>query len=374
LSLLLLFAASTPTPTPTPTPAATSLPRSGMTIIRPKTIDDTALVSSNIIESAPAEWSILTTYASGDQVAVTAGTNVALYQSLAAANTGNDPATSLTWWESVGAIHTPYDSAAVYAAGDRVVDLAGHRIYESAFDANTGNVLTDVAWWIDAGATNRWAMFDTVNGTLTTHPEQIDVTVQPVGMVDALALLNLDAATVRVIVNGGVYDQTITLTSTSGIDNWYAYLFSEVVRRSDVTFYDLPPYASPSIEVIIDGGGGAAQCGTMVVGLSRNLGGTQYGATVGIDDFSRKETDDFGNYTVVPRAFRRRGDFKFMFDNTDLDEIVRLLSLYRATPIIYDATSGLYGSALVFGFYKSFDVEIAYPTKSLCTLSTEGLT
>jgi hypothetical protein len=373
MSLLLLFAASTPTPTPTPTPSATST-RSGMTIIRPKTIDDTALVSSNIIEVAPAEWSILTTYASGDQVAVTAGTNVALYQSLAAANLANDPASSLDWWESIGSIHTPYDSAAVYAQGDRVIDLDGHRIYESAFDANTGNVLTDQAWWIDAGATNRWAMFDTVNGTLTTHPEQIDVTVMPVGMVDALALLNLDASTVRVIVNGGAYDQTVNLTSTSGIDDWYAYMFSEVVRRSDVTFYDLPPYASPSIEVIIDGGGGAAQCGTMVVGLSRRLGGTQYGAGLGIDDFSRKETDQFGNYLLTERAFRRRGDFKFMFKNTDLDEIVRLLSLYRATPIIYDATSGLYGSALVFGFYKSFDVEIAYPNDSLCTLSTEGLT
>lgn len=348
-----------------------------MKLIRPQSVTTAMLTTTNIIEAAPAEWSSITTYASGAQVGITSGYTVTLYQSLAAANTGNSPATSPAWWTAIGTTYAEYDSAAVYGLGDRVINLTDHHVYESAQAANTGHALTDAAWWIDAGATNRWAMFDTTNGTTTAHPSSIDVTLAMSSRIDGIALLNVSASTVQVILtdatDGVVYNQTQSLTSTTGIDDWYSYLFDEVVRRRDVTFYDLPPYGSLTVQIIIDGGGSAVECGTCILGLVRQIGGTSYGAGVGINDYSRKETDVFGNYSITERAFSKRGDFRVTIENTDLDEIVRILAAYRATPIVYDGT-GIYGSTLVFGFYKNFSVEIAYPTKSFCTLEVEGLT
>ena len=60
-------------------------------------------------------------------------------------------------------------------------------------------------------------------------------------------------------------------------------------------------------------------CGTMALGQTRNLGGTIYGAQGGIQDYSRKETDEFGNYTLVERAYAKRISYRVVRENTQID-------------------------------------------------------
>ena len=46
-----------------------------------------------------------------------------------------------------------------YGAGDKVIVLSTHKIYESLQAANTGNDPTTATdWWLDLGPTNRWKM------------------------------------------------------------------------------------------------------------------------------------------------------------------------------------------------------------------------
>lgn len=347
-----------------------------MKIIRPAAVSAGVLSLTNIIESAPAAWSSLATYAAGDFVAIWSGTTAACYKSLSGGNTGNNPATATAWWAPWGSTYAEYDSGAVYAAGDRILDVGNHRIYESAVDANTGHALTDTAWWLDAGSSNRWAMFDAVNGTTTTHPSQIDVTLAPGGRVDAVALVGVNATTARVIVStptdGTVYDKTVSLVSTIGIGDWWSYLFEPVVRRTDYAFTDLPPYNDPTVRIIIDGAGGAVSCGTTIVGQQRYIGETEFGASVGINDYSKKTADDFGNYSLLERQFARLSNLTIWMDNSKTDEVHRLLAQYRATPIVYIGSES-YSSTLIFGFYRSFNIEIRYATRSVCTLQVEGL-
>lgn len=349
-----------------------------MKIIRPIAITEANLYSSNVLESPSNEYDPAYTYDVADYVGITTGTTVALYQSLQTANTGNAPASSPLWWQSVGSTYVLFDPLAVYARGDRIVDLATHHVFESMVDGNSGQSLLDPAWWGDAGSSNRWAMFDAVNGTITQRPEYFQTIIVPTSSFDSLALLGLQGRSVRVTItdatDGVVYDQTFDLTSGAVVDNWYDWFFSEVHQIGDLTIYGLPPYAGAQFRVIVNAPGGVAMCGTMVLGLSREIGGVSYGAQVGITDYSRKVTDDFGNMSVVQRAFAKRGSFKATIDNSDLDDIVRLLATYRAVPLVWDATDGIYGSGLMFGFYKSFNVEISYPTVSFCTLELEGLT
>lgn len=270
-----------------------------------------------------------------------------------------------------------YSATATYGAGEVVISSTLHRKYESLVAGNTGNALDDVSKWLDLGPTNRWAMFDTKNGTATTAASPIDIDVAVDGRADGLALLGLDATSVQVVMTAGafgtVYNQTYDLLSDSGINSWYSYFTEEIVYASDLVLTDMPLYGDPTVSVTITNANGDASCGTFVIGQTRDLGGTVYGAKGGIQDYSRKETDDFGNYTLVERAFAKRNTYRVVCANAQVDAIFNLLATVRATPVIWLGTDD-YAFTWTFGWARDWAVEIAYPTQSFLTIEIEGLT
>jgi len=253
-----------------------------------------------------------------------------------------------------------------------------HKVYESLRSGNGGNwPLTEVTWWIEVGATNRWRMFDESVSSLTSNPDSLDVEFVLAGRVDSVALLNINAATAQIVmtdsVEGIVFDQTYSLTSSSSIGEWYSYFFEPIVRLSDFTELGLPPYADPTLRVTLTDAGNTVACGACVVGLSRDLGYTQYGMGLGIQDYSVKQQDDFGNYTILERAFNKQGKFSIWIKNPFVDEAQRLLSEYRATPVVYVGSED-FGSSVLYGFYKDFTTVISYPDFAVCDIEIEGLT
>lgn len=272
---------------------------------------------------------------------------------------------------------SPWASGTSYAIGAQVLDATMTRVYESLASSNLNHALTDTAWWLDIGPANRWAMFDTVNGTATQAPADLDVTVKPQGRIDSLGLLNVDAASVQVTVtddiDGVIYDQSFAMVEESGVADWYAYFYEPVIRKTDLIITDLPLYNTPSIRVLFSADGDPTSCGSLVLGQAKEIGDTQLGAGIGITDYSRKQADDFGNYTLVERAFARKASFQIAVEKTLVDEVVRLLSSYRATPILYIGAVS-YGATAIFGFFRDFSMVIDYPTMAMCSLELEGLT
>lgn len=276
--------------------------------------------------------------------------------------------------------YAAYNAGTTYAQGARVIVVSTniHRVYESLLASNTGHTpASSPTWWLDLGMTNRWKMFDQSVTTQTSKTDSIAVTLQTTDRVNALALVNIAGLTARVkmtdSVDGVFYDQTFSLVSTSGITDWYTYLFEPVVRMGDLVLVDLPPYYAPKIDVTLTATGETVLCGAALVGLAMDVGGTQYGATMGIQDYSVKKQDDFGNYTILERAFRRTASFTMFVEKGKVDALYDLLGKLRATPTVYIG-SELYASTVVYGFYKSFAVAIAYARESVCTIDLEGLT
>ena len=269
-----------------------------------------------------------------------------------------------------------YAVSGTYALGFQVRSAATNRAYESLVSGNSGNPLTDTSKWLDIGSTNRWAMFDTVNGTTTTAESPINVTVSVTGRADGLALLGITGDSVQIIARNSdgvvIYDQTISLISDSGISSWYDYFSEEIVYITDVVVTDIPLLTNPTLQVIITGAG-TVSVGTMVVGQVRELGGTVYGARAGIQDYSRKETDEFGNYTLVQRAFAKRSSSKIVCDNSEVDSIFNLLAEYRATPTIWIG-SDAFRHTWLFGWARDWSIEIVIADLSYLTLEIEGLT
>lgn len=349
-------------------------------LIRPTAVTDAVLTASNVVETAPTAYAGGTTYAAGVSVSVAGSANaLAVYVSLQAANTGHTPASSPTWWKHTGDTFGAWSSVATYALGDTVIVVGAdsHHAYESLAAGNLNNAVTDVTKWLDLGATNRWKMFDEAVQSQTSNPDSIDVTLAVPGRMDSLVLQNLSASEARIqmtdAVEGLVYDQTFSLVSDSGITDWYAYFFEPIVRVTELGVTDLPPYSNPTVQVTLTADSELVLCGSCVVGLSKDLGNTQYGASIGITDFSRVEEDAFGNLAVTRRAYSRKAAFTFWILAAQVDDIYNLLAGYRATPVVVIG-SGLYGATIVYGFISDFRIEIAYPTRSLGTLEMKGLT
>lgn len=272
-----------------------------------------------------------------------------------------------------------YSSAATYAAGALVANTSGtsptYRIYESAIDGNVGNALSDDTKWLDTGPTNRMAMFDTSPSTLTASDSDIDVSIVIDGRADTIGLLNCQADTIQITMTAAgatVYDQTFSMRETAYITDWYAYHTEAITYKPDLVVANLPAYNGCTLRVQARRTTGTRAIGVMVAGLARDLGGTLYGASTGIRDFSRKDTDDFGNVSLVERSYAKTGSFKLVCDAAQADANSTLLADYRATPTLFVGVEG-YPSSWIYGWPKDWRNEFAFRGKNYLNLEIEGL-
>jgi hypothetical protein len=217
-------------------------------------------------------------------------------------------------------------------------------------------------------------MLDSEVGSVTSVPGSLTVVLSP-GYATALALLEIDAQSIAVEVRDPA--SIVTYTTTRSLDpsvllDWYAYFFSDPVSRSEIVFPGL--YIGTGYTVSVTLTGATVECGALVIGEATDLGATEYGATLGIVDYSRKDTDEFGVVTITRRKYAKRLTAKLAFERERTNRVFRTLAALRSTPCVYVTSDALdYESLTVFGFYKDFRIDVAYPTHNYCTLDIEGL-
>lgn len=301
-----------------------------MQLIKPVTVTDTVLVSSNVPEDDYAEWAVGTTYDTGDKVIV----------------------------------------------------LSTHSVYESLVDSNTGNnpVTDDGTNWLRLGATNRWKAFDQKIGDRVTNLNSIQYVLSEANSnVTAIAIFGLDGISANVTVTddteGEVYNETISLIDNRNIVDWFTYFFEEQVQREEAQFLNIPPYLGSDVQVTVTAAtGDNAELGQLVLGFLSDIGLTTYGTAISIEDFSRKETDAFGNFIVVERAFAQLADFDVRFPTNNARKIQRTLAQFRATPIVYIGSDDVSYGTTIYGFYRRFDLTLETPSLSFGAIEVEGLT
>jgi hypothetical protein len=197
--------------------------------------------------------------------------------------------------------------------------------------------------------------------------------------VSSIAFLNLIGDNIRVEVitsDGAVYDETKSLQGGI-IADWWDYYFTQDEQISQAIFNDLPLYYAPQIRITLTGVvGGDVAIGHAPFGTSQEIGSLEMGATSGIIDYSRKETDEFGETEFVRRDFADEFSGQLFVENSQLNRIKRLLRDLRATPCLWIGTEdSKYTETLVaYGWYREHRIAIAYPEHSLIDLEIEGLT
>ena len=278
--------------------------------------------------------------------------------------------------------YSAWSSGTTYTIGQRVILTSTHKIYESLQNGNLNKDpatdTSDPPFWIEVSATNRWKMFDTSNSTQTAQANSIVVVITPGRVINSVALLGVEGTSVRIKqtdpTDGVVYDTTFNLSNNGNINNWYNYFFDPISRKTSVIATDLKAYGAAAIEITITYTGFTAKCGVCVLGSTQLIGeGINLGASVGIQDYSRKEKDTFGNYILVQRSYSKRAKFSMAVLNEQIDSLQDLLVTLRTTPCVWIGDDR-YTCTIIYGYYKDFDIVIAYHLVSDCNIEIEGLT
>jgi len=280
-----------------------------------------------------------------------------------------------------------YDSSIAYDTDDVVTVLGGfQRRYKSLTDSNLNNFPPESpSEWVDLGFTNRWKMFDGGTGTLTSQSDSIEVVLQPDGLVNALSFFNLDASEIDIKVEditGVIFSKSADFPLQTSDSNWYSYFFETFGEQfRDSVVLDIPPVSNPKITVTISRPGFTTACGLFLIGRQQPLGITNYGSSVSIRDFSVKQTDEFGNPTVVERTFVKRAELDIILNTSDVSRVQRTLAERRAEATVYvgsqDAalfsSDPIHEETLVYGYYVDFDIVLSDKNTSRATLEVEGL-
>lgn len=284
---------------------------------------------------------------------------------------------NLTATSVAEADHATWLVGTTYALGDRVI--LNHLIYESLQASNTGKApATETLWWAEVSATNRWKLFDLSSTTQTLIDAADYYELTPGQAVNALALVNISGVlTVRVRLTdpsfGVVFDQAADLADVPSESSWYAWFFEPRTEQTQFVVSDLPSYPNATLRVDLTSSG-AAYVGAMVFGTQRSIGmGVQQGLRLGLQDYSRKERNDWGDTVLVQRAYAKRATVSMLLSNAELDNAYNLLVDLRATPCLW-LISDNYTSLSLFGFFSNFEITIAYAQYSDVSLDLESLT
>jgi hypothetical protein len=266
-------------------------------------------------------------------------------------------------------------STATYSLGTSVCyGIDG--VYISLQNGNTNqNPLTATTYWRRTGPTNKMAAFDDQISTITyptggggpTTNVDIIFAVFVADTIDTVGLLNVGGSGTAVAVRDAV-SKTLLYNETK------AFSIGGQSFENTAVYTDIPTTPNTTL-VSVRITGAFTSIGTFVTGLATNLGNTQYGASAGIIDYSRKETDEFGNITFVRRNYSKRLNANVSVINSNLNNVQKTLYDLRSTPALWIASSDAQfeESLVVYGFYRDFSTDIAYPTYSICNLQIEGL-
>lgn len=280
--------------------------------------------------------------------------------------------------------YAAWNNATAYVVGNRCIMTSTHKIYECLVnntnfqpDQNTGGTTPK---WLEVSATNRWKVFDSKLADQTSNAASIGYVLTP-GIISAISFFNVDANTVEVEMvydSVTVYSKTIELISTTNVIDGYTYFFNPFLMKTELTLIDLPPYAG-TLTITISKIAGTAKIGEIVLGQTQSLGLTELNPSITIQSYSRKDVDTFGNYIIVQRAYSSRMSCDMWIASEIVDEIKRLLVLYRDTPVVWIGSDTadktvLYNAMVIYGFYKSFNIVIQDYNNSACSLEIEGLT
>lgn len=282
---------------------------------------------------------------------------------------------------------TAWDSAAIYNYADEVRD--GHFIYKYAGANGTNTTdapsidsqkLPTERKWVQICPTNYFAMLDGVTSTQTKNTDTITIEIA-VDNYDALSLLDVVAQSVSLELRDATtaevfYTKTIGLLDYTGIVDFYSYCFEEIVFKPSVYIDDMPLVNNAILRIVIDNNGGEAACGRLVCGKTYYIGKTGYGVNLSQESYSKKDTDVFGNTTLIHSNSLNIDSYEVYVPTQSVPNIRRKFKELDAVALLFimdENPNSQLENLLNFGFYQNFSIVIPDAALSTASLQIKGL-
>lgn len=275
---------------------------------------------------------------------------------------GNDPA--LAW-----------SSATTYNEGDTVY-RPNNKIYESIsptpFSSVTNpetDVLSITPKWVEVGYVNKYAMFDTSRNTVTSATTTMTVVLTPGLRVNSLALMSMTNVTSVTISATSGGSPIFPLSPATGI-----YTGSPL---TSLVIFDIPPIINIVITITI-AGSGTISCGGLVLGTATFIGDVQSNISLTTENFSTVTRDTFGNITLLPRRSVPKTSQQLFLLAPLVDKVKELRDELNAKVAVWcgmenSEVAEYYDSILIFGFYRTFSIELTNSIHAMINLELEEI-
>ena len=278
-----------------------------------------------------------------------------------------------------------WDASTSYAKDQKV--RYEHVSYESLSGSNKGNKPSETwsgteAKWKKIGATMPWRMLDDFVETSTAAPEGQKLTFTvPFVRANAFCLLNLQGASVKVTVigDGDEVDFEETYEIIKDIEGFslYSYDYDLIESIDSLVNTEIPisVYGKLLVEIDPGGPGSVASVGHVIAGRARTLGMSKYDAEVGITDYSKKETDEFGVTTFVRRSYAKVASLELYLHPSQSDFVAANLQELRATPSLWigDNVDNGYTALTIYGWVEDWRSVYTGPNEQQISVDIQGL-
>lgn len=168
------------------------------------------------------------------------------------------------------------------------------------------------------------------------------------------------------------YEKSLLSEPAETDNDWYQYFFASLGQLDNFVLLDVPVWPDAMLRITLTGE--EIELGTFAFGRAMDIGTTLWGLSLGITDYSTKETDEFGVTTVVERVYAKTMECELFLESSRLQGTYKFLASIRATPVVWiGSTAEVYLSTILYGFYKDFDIVLEDYGGCFCSLEIEGL-
>lgn len=282
----------------------------------------------------------------------------------------------------------PLWSAANFSVGDLVYSATTHRVYEAAQPmtsaapkdptilANQFNAAGEVTYWIDAGPTNLYAMFDGLVSTKTEHATSISVTLA-LGNFNGFALFGIEAehiaATVVNAPGGTVIYSVDEALEGSAPSDYYEYFFDRFKPETQFIATGIDPYNDMQITLTLSSVSGTVRLGMWALGDLRPIGAPLNGVSVEPVDYSYVSTNAKGETVVKKRNNATGMSITAKMDIEDANSVIDTIKEVLGTPVVVVGSQvDLYEALTVFGLVSARQVYQDYNEPAV-NITVKGL-
>jgi hypothetical protein len=213
---------------------------------------------------------------------------------------------------------------------------------------------------------NQGYMFDSYLNTQTEYADLIEVEIE-FNNSDRVALFNIDAYSVDLELTD---DDTSTVVQTKTVD----------LEMSDGEYQQwivepLYIFANATLKISINKSGGTAKCGKCAYGLSKYVGATQYGVQSGFIDYSKKDTNEFGNTYLNVGSWAKKPEITTHIPLNAVDAVAEDLTDVRGTLVIFEGNvdDTDYETLRIMGFLNDWNIRIDNPTIAWVDFNIQGV-